>query len=332
MEDQNEGLVLWCEALKNSRPSNWARLMNDFRTQLDVMETDFKNLRRSADAMHEAAEANALAAEKMSYSASVMAKHEKEYGDGTTCENPNKDGRNALSTYNSINVVYDALHTAALAQPSNIEYLLRICIKYQLNQIDAFRKYLKLWEDQNNEVLKQTKKLDGFLTAKMEGREVKRQSMTWGSSSKESSDEIIAKEQVKLEELTEILDYRTSALEFSEVDRFNFNRTAYLKRTMALLGASQTQLAHEHTRMWSKCVDQMQYPMHLAVERMEVVVPMMATLKHVVAASGVSVDRQPQTAQILPIPVADVQVAEPQVLPSPPERLSSAEAEDILSV
>ena len=256
MTDQSEGLAAWRDGLAASSPQHWDRIVNDFKGQIEQVEKNAKLLRASVDSYIDCLGATAMSSGKVAATLAASARNEAEFCDKSKFEFTNKDGELGSLTAQGHAAAFEGLHHGDLAQPDNFEYILRAGARFACNQVAAFRDFLKIREAQNAEVMKTTAQLDKHLEDQRNGKSVKAGGFfgSMGMSSGKSADEVIAACQADLDTKTQILNFMTSALEFSEIDRFNADRSRFNRQLLATVGASQVVLALEQQRVWGAAV------------------------------------------------------------------------------
>jgi hypothetical protein len=202
--------------LATSSPQAWDRLVHDFKKQLDAVDKDAKALSACVSAYVDQLACCAVSSGKLVACAQDTLATETKLGDGTKFEFANATASGATRAAAGAGDALLAMHQADLAQPDNWELILRAGCKFVSYQVLAFREYLKARDVQNATVLKLTLALDKHLEDQRNGKPVKSGSLFFGA--KQSGEEVIAAAKAELEAETVLLNFMTSALEFSEVN------------------------------------------------------------------------------------------------------------------
>jgi len=295
---QEEGAVSWREGVGSSSPQHWDRAINDFKLQVDSFEKDGKALLAAAGAAIEALGASAVCWGKLAEVCLDSARHEESFGDSAKYEFANKATAEMFPAVCASAEAFGCLHKVSLCQPDNFEYSLRTAVKFYVNQVAAFREYLKIREVQNLEVMKHTARLDGLLNDQRNGKPITKGSMSMFSltAKKQTGEEILEECKQELEQKTAVLNLMTSALEYSEIDRFNSERAFLYRDLVSVLAASQLELAKEQARAWGVCAETLGRPLESSVKRMEAANPLMSGF-----LSGSHLEGRPPVNRGLPI-------------------------------
>ena len=215
--DTNEGIAVWREAVTTFPcPLTWDRAVADFKSQLDVLDSNIKQIRKSIDSHIDALSSSAVTSGRLLESIRNAAEQENDFGDTTKTEYINKDSEREVAINAAFVKALGEDNQCALTAPMNLDLIVRSGLKYLGNQVSAFRAYLKQAEDCAKDVLNETKKLDAYLDDKRNGKEVKKRgAFMTGMGKKLSAEEIIEEQQLILQKKSTTRDMVISAIEFS---------------------------------------------------------------------------------------------------------------------
>ncbi len=225
--DLNEGIQGWRAAVTGFKPPmTWDRGVADYTRQLDAMDGNLKVQQRNLGLHLDALNAAALSVGRLLESFQTSAELEVSFGDSTKMEFKNKDSTRATAVSAAVVKAFEMEHKVAVTAPLNVELIVSTGMKYQALQVAAFREHLKQAAELTKLETAETKTLNVYLDAERNGKPVKKAG-SFMSSKKKDPQEIIQEQKDILEKRSQVKNMFVSALEFSEIDRFNVERTRF---------------------------------------------------------------------------------------------------------
>lgn len=279
--DSNEGIVQWRAALSSFiLPLTWDRTVVDFQRQLDAMEANLKALHKAVQSHVEALAGTALSNAKFLECYDELAKQEAVFGDSTKAEHTNKDAARAMALAAASMQALSAEQRCSLTAPESSERILATGIKFLLGNISAFRDHLKILDELTKMELTETKILNAYLDDERNGKKVKKRGsfMTGMSSKQQSSEEIIEEQKKTLEDKSAQKNFFISAISFSEVDRFNADRTRFWSQIVAFHSSAERALAKERESLWAECLRTTGLPAQSALQQAMTISPLLTSL------------------------------------------------------
>jgi hypothetical protein len=210
----------------------------------------------------------------------VLARQEAVFGDSEKSEHTNKDAARSMALAAASMQALFAEQRCSLTAPESSERILATGIKYLLSNISAFRDHLKILDDLTKAELTETKILRSYLDDERSGKKVKKRGsfMTGMSSKQQSSEEIIEAQKKILETKSAQKNLFISAISFSEVDRFNVERTRFWSQIISFHSAAERALARERENLWADCLRMTGIPAQAALEKAMTVSPLLTSL------------------------------------------------------
>lgn len=251
--DQSVGAINWKRnVIEQDPPHNSDRIILDFRTQLDWMESVTKAIAKRAASLVEVAKTWSGEISAMKEVMAMQVAVENDIGDNGKVEFANPFFPKMRETTVQTQIMFESWEAITAQQPELYACCLQTIVSFQAQQIKAFRELLDLRDGAMKEQSVAQKKLAMYQTEKDQGKT--HISAGTFSSKKKPIDEQIAESTADLAHKTKIVDVHSNALFWSEIERFHIERQCAITDVVGQIAAGSIQFEQRLTALFNNAL------------------------------------------------------------------------------